>query len=350
MCTLTIYIPTFNRARRLERSLADLFYEIGCKRLESQIFVLVGDNGSLDETPQVCARAQEVASQYGVQFDYFRNHKNLGFSGNIAAGLNRITSEWIMFLSDDDELCPGAIEQVCIDLMEKQPSVALYNFSQPPFDSKNPLISNTVFSFKNSDYSLLASLISWPKLTGVVLEMAPIISRMPQINQICDFSPHFPHVTLSLYIFKETLSLFKSTTFLAEVDDDYLEHVNFVPYIDHYLLKELETYKTFYDSSNVTLGELINRFPKTNILESSVASLLGFYRGNVRLTEAVKGKLSNNLIRYLAGKRETSDGFSFLKPSARFFFKLFSIPVFIVIQSLPSGIKKKPSLLMKEGF
>lgn len=347
---LTVYIPTFNRAHRLVASLTDLFREIKNKGLESKVFVLVGDNGSLDETPRVCARVQEEASQCGIQFGYFRNTENLGFSGNIAAGLKRATSEWIMFLSDDDKLCSGAIEQVCADLIEKRPSVALYNFSQPPFDFKNPLITKTDFSFQNSDYSPLTSLISWPKMTGVVLEMAPMIPRMPQINEICDFSSHFAHVTLSLYIFKEAPGLLKSTTFLAEADEDYLEHVNFVPYIDQYLARELEIYRALYDSSNVTLNGLINRVPRTNILESSVDALLGFYRGKVRMTESVKGKLFTNLIRFLSGKRETSDGLSFSRPSARFFLKLLSIPVFVLIRFLLSGIRGRRPLLMKDGF
>ena len=347
---LTIYIPTFNRAHRLEESLVCLLREIKNKGLESRVFVLVGDNGSLDETPRVCALAQEQASRSGIQFDYFRNAKNLGFSGNIAAGLKRATSEWIMFLSDDDNLCAGALEEVCADLVEKRPSLALYNFSQAPFDFKNPLITKTDFSFQNSDYSPLTSLVSWPKMTGVVLGMTPMAPRMPQINEICDFSSHFTHVTLSLYIFKEAPGLLKSKTFLAEADDDYLEHVNFVPYIDQYLVRELENYRAFSDSNNVTLNELINRVPKTNILESSVDALLGFYRGNVRMTESVKGRLFTNLLRFLRGKKETSDGLAFSRPSTRFFLKLLSIPVFVMIRLLLSGLRGRRPLLMKDGF
>jgi len=328
----------------------DLFSEIKKESLESKVFVLVGDNGSLDETPQVCARAQEKASQCGIKFGYFRNAKNLGFSGNIAAGLNRSTSEWIMFLSDDDKLCAGAIKQVCVDLIEKRPSVALYNFSQPPFDYNTPLIAKTDLSMQNSDYSLLASLISWPKMTGVVLEMAPIFDRMSEINEICDFSSNFPHVTLSLYIHKEAPRLLTSTTFLAEADEDYLEHVNFVPYIDQYLVRELENYRKFHDVNSISLNKLINSVPVTNILESSVNALLGFYRGNVRMTKSVKRKLFTNILRFLCGKRETSDGLSFSRPSARLFLKILSIPFFVLIQFLLAGIRDRRPLLMKDGF
>ena len=347
---LTIYIPTFNRGSRLEKSLRDVFNEIKDGKLESIVEVLVGDNASPDHTPRVCLNAQKTASIEGVKFDYFKNLENLGFSGNLAAGLERISSEWVMFLSDDDNLCAGALTKVCNDLKTKRPSIALYNFSQPPFDFGNPLITEEFFSFRNSDYLYLSSLVIWPKMTGVVLEMASIASKSSQISEMCAFSPNFPHVILSFYLFCQAPGLYKSTTFLAEPDEDFLDHVNFLPYVGLYLVAELDTYRKLFDPNNSSLGSVINQIPRTNILEVSVDALIGFYRGRVRMTESVKAILINNIFRFLLGKRETKDGLRYSRLPPRFFIKLTLIPFFWVLAIFSSYPKGRRPLLMKDGF
>jgi len=347
---LTIYIPTFNRGSRLEKSLRDVFNEIKDGKLESIVEVLVGDNASPDHTPRVCLNAQKAASIEGIKFAYFRNLENLGFSGNLAAGLERISSEWVMFLSDDDNLCAGVLTKVCNDLKTKRPSIALYNFSQPPFDFADPLITQEFFSFQNSDYSCLSSLVIWPKMTGIVLEMAPIVLKSSQISEICSFSPNFPHVILSFYLFSRAPGLYKSTTFLAEPDEDFLDHVNFLPYVGQYLVKELEIYSSFFDPNNSTLVSVINQIPRTNILEVSINALIGFYRGKVRLTKSVKANLINNLLRLLVGKLETRDGLKYSRISFRFCIKLFLIPYFAIFSFSLKLLKKQHLLLMKEGF
>jgi glycosyltransferase involved in cell wall biosynthesis len=347
---LTIYIPTFNRGSRLEKSLKDVFNEIKDSKLESIVEVLVGDNASPDQTLSVCLNAKRTASLEGIKFAYFTNLENLGFSGNLAAGLERITSDWVMFLSDDDNLCAGSLEKLCHDLEAQRPAVALYNFSQTPFDFGNPLITREFTSNRNSDYSLLSTLVAWPKLTGIVLGMSLINSNPSQIRKICSFSPNFAHVVLSFFLFSQAHSIHKSTTFLAEPDEDFLDHVNYLPYIGQYLIEELKIYGSFFDPNNSTLGLVLNQIPRTNILEVSIDGLTGFYRGRVRLTKSVKDILSDNLLRFLMGKRETSDGLKYSRISFRSCLKLFLIPWFAVYSTSPKLLKVRHPLLMKEGF
>jgi len=347
---LTIYIPTFNRGSRLEKSLRDVFNEIKVRKLESTVEVLVGDNASADNTPRVCLNAQGVAAKEGIKFGYFKNLENLGFSGNLAAGLERISSEWVMFLSDDDNLCAGALTQVCHDLKTKGPSLALYNFSQPPFDFGNPLITQEFSTDRNVDYLCVSSLVVWPKMTGIVLEMSPIDRKTSQIKEICAFSPNFAHVILSFFLFSQAPNLYKSTTFLAEPDKDFLDHVNYLPYIGLYLAAELESYRKFFDPNNSSLGLVIDQIPKTNILEVSVEALIGFYRGRVRMTKMVKSILINNISRFLLGRRKTKDGLSYSRLSPLFHIKLFFIPFFWVLAVYTSYVRGRHPLLMKDGF
>ena len=347
---LTIYIPTFNRASRLQTSIADVFREIKNCNLELSVAVIVGDNHSSDATPEVCFAATRSASREGISFSYFRNSNNLGFSGNIARGVEEVNSGWIMFLSDDDNLCNGGLSKVCDDLKKISPSVSLYNFAQPPFDFGNPVISKNSFSTQNTDYSQMQSLVTWPKLTGIVLKVQPMINAALNIKKISKISKHFPHVTLALYIFSESPGLLKSQVFLGKPDEDFLEHINFLPYIGEYLIKELELYSNSFEPNNETLKHLITQIPRTSILDASVNALIGFYRGRTKITKKVKANLIDNLLRLFFGKRETRDGLAYSKPSKIFFIKLLLLPI-IVLTSVPLvRIKGRELQLMDEGF
>jgi hypothetical protein len=126
--------------------------------------------------------------------------------------------------------------------------------------------------------------------------------------------------------------------------------VNYLPYIGQYLIEELKIYGSFFDPNNSTLGLVLNQIPRTNILEVSIDGLTGFYRGRVRLTKSVKDILSDNLLRFLMGKRETSDGLKYSRISFRSCLKLFLIPWFAVYSTSPKLLKVRHPLLMKEGF
>lgn len=107
--TLSIAIPTFNRAERLQQSLkllAERLSEIG--PISADIEVLVVDNASTDRTSEVAKMGHTLFKR----FRYERNDSNLGIDGNIHRCSQLATGEWVQFLSDDDILLPGAIQSV----------------------------------------------------------------------------------------------------------------------------------------------------------------------------------------------------------------------------------------------
>jgi glycosyltransferase involved in cell wall biosynthesis len=347
---LTVYIPSFNRATRLHAALMDLFKQIKLQNLEAIVQIIVGDNCSPDETQNVCLTAKKFASRENISFAYFRNPENLGFSGNIFAGISHILGEWVMFLSDDDILVEGVLANICFDLQNYIPSVALYNFAQPPFDFDNPLIGNLSYSRENSDYAQITSLISWPKLTGVVLKSQPLIEHLPEIKQICNFSKYFPHVTIAAYVFSQTPGLLKSSLFVARPDEDFQDHINYLPYIGEYLVLELDTYRQTFDSDNASLMNIVSQLLRTNILDESANSLIGYYLGKNRLTRRIKSNLINNLVRFATFKSGTKDGLLFAKPSKLFYAKLLLLPIISVSLKIASLAKFHKIQLMDEGF
>lgn len=347
---LTIYIPTFNRHLRLNKALDDVIEEVTRNNLQSQVKVLVGDNSSPDNTPNVLKVAAAKASKLNVDVKYFRNTSNLGFSGNIHAGISKISSEYVMFLSDDDNLNRGSLAKVCTDLNQFQPSVALYNFDQYPYDAKNPLIKQRDFLHDILDYSQISTLLSWPKLTGIVLKSRNLHAHPLEVSEICSFSKHFPHVVLAAYSLFQESSLLKSEEFIAYPDVDFLQHINFVPYIGEYLKEELRLYVKTFDKENLTLQKEIAILSQSSILDQSVNSLFGYFRGQFPLNRQVKSILESNLRQFVLFKNGTRDGLKFTKPTRIFYIKLLLLPITALTFRVLALLKLHRIRLMDSGF
>ena len=114
---LTIAIPTWNRSDILRQTLFSILAQIHSNQLDSDVELLVSDNGSCDSTREVC---QELRSQYcHLSFRYRCNHTNLGFDENFLNCLNSAHGSFVWTISDDD-LVTGSIASVVKFLSENQ--------------------------------------------------------------------------------------------------------------------------------------------------------------------------------------------------------------------------------------
>jgi len=101
---LTIAIPTFTRAAYLELNLQRLVEE--CAALQPGLVeVLVSDNHSTDETPDVVARA--IAA--GLPVRYIRNDADIGSDANIAQCFNEARGHYVQIMGDDDLYVTGKL-------------------------------------------------------------------------------------------------------------------------------------------------------------------------------------------------------------------------------------------------
>lgn len=109
---LTIAIPTYNRADKLEESVGlAIRYSVG-KNVE----ILISDNASNDDTTE---RVENVRKNY-PNIRYYKNEKNIGFDGNFLNCFEKATGKYVWLLSDDDKLLPGAVDSV-LDALKKEP-------------------------------------------------------------------------------------------------------------------------------------------------------------------------------------------------------------------------------------
>jgi abequosyltransferase len=128
---LTIAIPTYNRARYLERLLTTLADQI---LSESQIELIVSDNASPDETPGVVDRFK----LRGLPILYLRNQSNLGPDRNVLQCYEEARGKYVWILGDDDFVRPGGIAKVLSHLRAQEydlvyiASVAFTDAALPP--------------------------------------------------------------------------------------------------------------------------------------------------------------------------------------------------------------------------
>lgn len=112
---ITTIIPTFNRANLLKLAIASV---------QNQTFrdlqILVLDNSSLDDTPDVVA----LLSKEDSRIKYHRHSTNIGPGPNIKCGYEHVDTPFFSILSDDDVLLPEFYERAYL-LMIKYPQAGV---------------------------------------------------------------------------------------------------------------------------------------------------------------------------------------------------------------------------------
>ena len=117
---LSICIPTYNRANLLQICLQSIAGQVALQA--GQVELVVGDNGSTDETPAVV----QVMQRHGP-IRYVRHSRNLGAFGNI---LNLVTEraggEYVIVVGDDDLFRPGSLKRIVDGLLNRSTFDAFY--------------------------------------------------------------------------------------------------------------------------------------------------------------------------------------------------------------------------------
>jgi glycosyltransferase involved in cell wall biosynthesis len=94
--------------------------------LKKLVRFLISDNASTDNTSKIL---DNLLSQYGF-FEKHTNKENKGLVGNIITLLNLSTTEYVWFVSDDDDLKGGVISEILnIIANNKNPEFIFLNYS-----------------------------------------------------------------------------------------------------------------------------------------------------------------------------------------------------------------------------
>ena len=112
---VSIGIPTYNGSARISKALNSIW-----RQNYPNLEIIVSDNCSTDETPQVIAAAQ----QEHPEIIYFRQGKNIGLVPNFEFVLKMSSGEYFMWIGDDDALEPGALSNY-VSFLERHPEYSL---------------------------------------------------------------------------------------------------------------------------------------------------------------------------------------------------------------------------------
>lgn len=108
---VTVSIPTHNRSSLLRETLKSVLEQ----SLE-EIEVVVLDNASTDDTPEI------IASLRDPRLHYIRHETNIGAPENLSLAFHVGAAPFIMVLPDDDLMRPGNLERK-VSILEGQPNI-----------------------------------------------------------------------------------------------------------------------------------------------------------------------------------------------------------------------------------
>jgi glycosyltransferase involved in cell wall biosynthesis len=113
---MTVFIPTYNRAKYLRQCLEALEQQY---LTPSELDVVVSDNASDDETPEV---VKEFPS---LKLRYSGNEENLGLCANFNRVLDLCQTEFVVLLPDDVLLTPGFLQRA-LDALSRNEGATMY--------------------------------------------------------------------------------------------------------------------------------------------------------------------------------------------------------------------------------
>src|SRR5215212_7841122 len=107
--SVSVIIPCHNGSRYLGETIASVL-----RQTYTDFEIIVVDDGSTDETPEVIARYPNVRALY-------QSHAGLSAARN--TGLHAAGGEYLVFLDSDDRLLPDALK-IGVDSLELHPECA----------------------------------------------------------------------------------------------------------------------------------------------------------------------------------------------------------------------------------
>lgn len=112
---VSVCIPTYNRVGFLRQSL-----ETVRRQDYEPLEILIADNASTDETPQLCRRLESV----DPRVRYLRHHTNIGLYANHNVCIQESHGELLCFFHDDDLYQPTIVAEY-VRFLQQHPAVGL---------------------------------------------------------------------------------------------------------------------------------------------------------------------------------------------------------------------------------
>ncbi|CAG0963072.1 GalNAc(5)-diNAcBac-PP-undecaprenol beta-1,3-glucosyltransferase [Methylophilaceae bacterium] len=160
--SISIVIPTYNRADLLKRALKSVFNQT--IRPDE---IIISDNASTDHTQEVV----RGFSNNGVNIKYFRHDKNVGMLKNWEHAVSLVDTSFFSVLADDDYLLPGFVEKGLVNLQGNSTLGMWSGITICVDHDLKPILlapSNINAIKKYSNFDLLTFMLQHPASTGTI--------------------------------------------------------------------------------------------------------------------------------------------------------------------------------------
>lgn len=295
--TLSISIPTYNRATRLSRSLDELRKIISRCEFRDSVSVYVSDNGSTDNTKDILAEQGDKFKNVGISFSYESVEANKGFDNNIKRCFSHCTADYCWFVSDDDNLEEDILEKIHNDIAEFNPNLIFHNFDQAPFSKNSPLISEKFFFISGKTDFAFTQLIQFPKLTSLVIKRIDDPLQREVFNYESVLSSGFSHIALAMQTAYHYGRILLSNNFSAKPDPDFRDHIDFPPYIGN-RYNEMAT-SLFRHMGKPEWSDL-HSGPHVDVGISALEWLTDYYKGRAVVPIELRLELYKGIKEYVA--------------------------------------------------
>lgn len=126
MATVTVSIPTYNRAHFLEVAIESVLAQT-----YSDWELIVCDDGSTDGTPDLMASYESDR-----RIRYLRHRKNIGKSNNMRSGFLVAQGEYFIKFDDDDRLTPEFLART-VAILDQHPAIDFVGTDHWIIDTEN---------------------------------------------------------------------------------------------------------------------------------------------------------------------------------------------------------------------
>ena len=147
MLDISVVVPTRNRAQSLRKLLITLEKQT---LSQNNYEILVIDNGSIDETGQLCA---EYKTKF-CNFQYLYN-ENPGLHVGRNMGYLQSKSEIIVFADDDIEVEPTWLEAISDGFKRHKDVVLIGGSDIPKYEEQTPQWVDELWRVQDNDIKLL---------------------------------------------------------------------------------------------------------------------------------------------------------------------------------------------------
>ena len=212
---LTIAIPTYNRAAKLDRLLCLIY---NCEEISGVYCqILISNNSSTDNTTYVVDKYQKLFLERSVRLISITQKNNIGMSANFLEVYRNSESEYVWWVSDDDILVLDNFKELIKTLESKKPNVLNFNFIQAPYTEISPR-----YKFEDeghySDPNEINRLLSTKITSIIVRKYSPDCLN---VNKVWESYWSFVYVVLEILYKKGGLTIISNI--YAKSDDDFLD-------------------------------------------------------------------------------------------------------------------------------